>query len=80
MVQVHSVQPRQISPITYKQPCFARLLKGEYKPNTPKFQVALTRQQKLWSIFTLLFEIDKNELCNLKFVKHCSLGKAVQNG
>ena len=78
LVQIQLPQPNLISPITRKASCFARIVGGKYKPNTPKANVALSRQQRLWGIFVLLFEIDKNKLCNLKFVKHCSLEKAVQ--
>lgn len=60
---------------------FAKLNHRKYKPNNHNSQDILTKQQKLWGIFTTCTEIDKHKLCSLKFVKHCSLEKAeVVNG
>ncbi len=57
---------------------FAKLNRGKYIAQKYKSQEILTKQQKLWGIFTIRYVYDKRKFCELRFVKHSSYEKAVQ--
>ena len=57
---------------------FAKFNRGKYIAQKYKNQEILTKQQKLWGIFTTCNVYDKKKFCELRFVKHSSYEKAVQ--